>query len=159
MSEFRTRYSGTVRVKKVFPKDEGRTKGSFKDSCDVNNIVKKYLRTGNLPDLVRRDPKFGDFSDVPSFQEALERVRKAEETFAALPAQVRRECGNDPAVFLEKVQDPKWAIEHKLALPREVVQQAQAAVADPAAAGGAAGGTPAKSSKAGSKKSDEVSDA
>lgn len=112
---FQKMYSERVREK--IQTGPGRTKQSFREECDVNNVVAKYKRTGQLPALVKSNPAYGDFASVPSFQEALETVRKAESTFAALPAAVRQECFNDPATFLQRVRDPEWAQKHKLALP------------------------------------------
>lgn len=110
---FRTRFSERQRVSLEFDPKEGRTKSSFKDECDINNIVNRFKRTGQLPPG-RGEPQFSDVSDVPSFMDALHRVAVAEEAFASLPATVRRECDNDPAVFLERLRDPEWVIKHKL---------------------------------------------
>ncbi|AZL82968.1 internal scaffolding protein [Apis mellifera associated microvirus 18] len=118
---FVTKYDHHLRVRLEIDPRENRTKGSFKDETDVNKIVEKYRRTGQLPSLVSRNPAYGDFSDVPSYQEALARVRIAEEAFQALPAAVRAECQNDPSVFLAAVRDPAWAEKHKLALPKEAL--------------------------------------
>lgn len=111
----RHRYSERVRSRIAFP-ETGRTKQSFRDESDINRIISKYNSTGQLPALIRRDGRFGDFSDVRDYQESLDIVYRAQAAFDALPAQVRAECGNDPAVFLEKVQDRDWALRHKLAL-------------------------------------------
>lgn len=123
--EYRTRLSPKIAGSIVFDPKKKRTKDSFKDECDINKIMKKYLRYGQLPALVQREPQYGDFSEVPDYQEALEIVHRAEVAFSALPAAVRRECENDPAVFLERVQDPEWARKHELALPKEVTPPGQ----------------------------------
>lgn len=115
--KFVTRFDGIKKSQVKFSLTDKITKDSFKDECDINNIVRKYKATGQLPSLVRQDARYGDFSDVPTYMEALERVRLAEEAFSALPAEVRKDCDNDPAVFLEKVRDKAWAEKHKLALP------------------------------------------
>jgi len=87
-------------------KDKGRTKQSMKDECDINKITARYERTGALPDMIREDPQYGDFSDVPSFQEALHLVSLAETQFGALDARVRARFENDPAQFLAFATDP-----------------------------------------------------
>lgn len=93
--------------------DEILVKQSEADSCDVNKILEKYARTGILPET--REAIWGqDFGDVPSFMEAMERVRMADEAFLALPAELRLECGNDPVKFVEKLQDDDWAFRHGL---------------------------------------------
>lgn len=88
-------------------KDPSLTKQADKEAADINNILKRYEKTGSLPDMIARDPQWGDFADVPSFQEAFEIVAKAEEQFAALDAPIRKRFANDPAEFLAFVNDPR----------------------------------------------------
>lgn len=139
--------------------DEAQTKQSFKDECDINHIMARYKKTGQLPDMIRENPQFGDFSDVPSYLEAWNRVQFAETQFAALPAAVRQECFNDPAVFLEKVKDKEWAQKHALALtpssaPSQGVSPAPAGGGTQEAPEGAAATQPAAGAPAkGAKKS------
>jgi len=83
-----------------------RTKQSFRADCDINRIMQKYFETGILPDLIKRNPQYGDFSEVHSFQEAQNIVAKAKEQFAALPNALRERFHNDPATFLNFVSDP-----------------------------------------------------
>ena len=89
-----------------FPKSEMRTKQSFKDDVDVNKILRKFTKTGQLPGMIAQDGRYGDFSEVGTFQDALEKVRFAEEQFHALPAHVRKRFGHDPVEFLGFVADP-----------------------------------------------------
>lgn len=88
-----------------------RTKQSFKDESDINNIMRRYAKTGQLPDLIRRDPQYGDFSEATEYQEALNLVIRAQAQFEALDARVRDRFGNDPARFLEFVQNGENAEE------------------------------------------------
>lgn len=95
-------------------KDEKMTKDSFKEECDINVIMARYKRTGALPQNYRH-PVYADVSEVPSYMEALEVVRQAEEAFYSLPAETRLECANDPAVFVDKLRgDKEWAKKHGL---------------------------------------------
>jgi len=84
----------------------GRTKQSFKEQCDINWIMERYNKTGQFPDLVKREGKYGDFSSAGTYQEALNVVRHAEIQFASLSSAVRERFLNDPARFLEFVGDP-----------------------------------------------------
>jgi phage internal scaffolding protein len=86
---------------------DGRTKSDMAKDCDINQIMKKFKATGELPRMVEANPAYGDFSDIPPYQEALERVRFAEQQFAGLPAAVRKRFGNDPAEFLAAASDPR----------------------------------------------------
>lgn len=85
------------------------TKQCFRDESDINNILKRFERTGVLPEMIRQNPQYGDFTDVPSYQESLDIVMKAEEQFLSLDAKLRREFDNDPVKFLEFVNDPSNA--------------------------------------------------
>lgn len=83
-----------------------RTKQADKEACDINNILRRYEKTGILSDMILENPQYGDFSDVASFQEACQVVRVAEEQFGALSARVRERFGNDPANMLAFCADP-----------------------------------------------------
>jgi len=87
--------------------DPGLTDQSGKDDADINNIVKKFLNTGQLPQMMQSKPQYGDFSDAPTYQAALNTVIHAEQQFSALSAHIRARFGNDPAQFLEFATNPK----------------------------------------------------
>lgn len=90
------------RVKIVFDPDEGRTKQEFKDQCDVNKIWAQYVKTGRLDLLNKAQGFYADLSTMPqSYQESLNLVIKARETFDSLPADIRNLFGNDVQAFLE----------------------------------------------------------
>lgn len=94
---------------KVYANTEGpsATKQSFKDECDINNILKKFKTIGQLPHVSGRTPMYGDFSNPITYQESLNIVIKAKDQFNALPSKVRDRFGNDPVQFLQFVNDEK----------------------------------------------------
>lgn len=107
-------------------KDVSLTKQADKESADINNIMKRYEKTGQLPEMIKTNPHWGDYSDAPTFQEAFEIVQKAEDQFAALDAQVRKRFGNNPAAFLEFASDPKNAkemVDLGLLIPQDRVEE------------------------------------
>lgn len=104
---FYSQFSKTKPKPKIKFTQPTRTKLSFQGECDINSIVKKYNQTGTLSHVIRQDPKYGDFTDVKSFSEALEVVRFAQEQFDLLPAETRDRFFNDPKVFLKFAEDPK----------------------------------------------------
>lgn len=77
---------------------------SEKDACDINKIVEQHAKTGLLP-VNTATPIYGDFTGLPSYQESLNIVIKAEEAFMSLDAKIRKEFDNDPGAFLEFAQD------------------------------------------------------
>lgn len=100
------------RVTHHFPVEEKRTKESEKEGTDINRIVNRAKKGGGLlPELIRQDGRFGDFTDVPSYHEAANRVAFANQQFQALSAEIRDRFNHDPARFLEFANDPKNAQE------------------------------------------------
>jgi len=84
----------------------GRTKQSFRDECDINKLMTRYVKTGRLPDLIRKNPIYGDFSKAVDLQSAYAVVEKAELQFRELSAEVRKRFDNDPVKFMAFVEDP-----------------------------------------------------
>ncbi|UOF78717.1 scaffold protein [Microviridae sp.] len=81
----------------------GRTKQSFKDQCDINFIMARYLKSGSVNHLATHGGQYGDFSPQ-TFHEAMNIVAKAEQMFADLDSGLRKRFSNDPAEFLKFVQ-------------------------------------------------------
>lgn len=90
---------------------ESDTKQSHRDECDINMIMKRFENTGILPDLIKKDPVYGDFSDPIDYQEAQNVVAFANEQFASLSSKIRKRFGNDPEEFLEFATNPSNAEE------------------------------------------------
>lgn len=93
------------------PEGESMTKQSFKDETNINRIMSKYQATGIVTHLNQKNPMYGDFSDVPDYQTALNLVLSANESFMQLPAKIRAKFSNDPAEFLDFVGNPDNAEE------------------------------------------------
>lgn len=104
--KFKSHYSEKTHKGLVFL-DPSLTQQSMAADADINNIMKKYIKTGVLPNMIKADPQYGDFSSVPDLIEAHQIIAKAEEQFMALPSGVRKEFDNDPGNFLEFVHDPR----------------------------------------------------
>lgn len=103
--KFRTPYDG-IRVKGLsFEGELSLTKQSFKDECDVNNVLKRYRETGLFPTDMGPG-MYGDFSEVTDFQSAFEAIQEANAAFASLPANIRDYFKNDPATFIAFAEDP-----------------------------------------------------
>lgn len=83
-----------------------RTKQSFKEECDVNNIMRKFTRTGVLDFTNRNQARYGDCTGL-DFQGAMDVVSRARSMFEELPATLRARFDNDPGEFLEFVGNAK----------------------------------------------------
>lgn len=80
---------------------------SFRDECDINNIMKKFERTGLLDHVNEHEGNYGDFTDLPaSYHEAQNQVIRAQEMFLSVPSKIRARFNNDPGEFLAYVEDP-----------------------------------------------------
>jgi len=78
----------------------GLTVQASKEEADINTLVRRFGLTGQMPQNVRV-PLSGDFTDALDFRDSLHAIMEAEKSFAALPAEVRRRFGNDPAEFVD----------------------------------------------------------
>ena len=89
-----------------FDPEEGRTQQQFAQECDINEIVRRFGITGELP-FDQRMPVSGDFTGVTDFQSAMEAVTRAQAAFNDLPANVRARFRNDPAEMLAFLEVPE----------------------------------------------------
>lgn len=81
-----------------------KTQQSFVAECDVNNIMKRYRDVNSLPGSPVQ-PMYGDFSNLPSYHEALDLVVAAQGAFEALPSDLRARFNNDPGRYVDFVSD------------------------------------------------------
>lgn len=104
-SRFRVPYSKRFKVT-TDVSGASRTKQSFKDECDINVIMRRYQKTGVIPFLDQREPRFMDCSAF-DFQEAQNLVAGARSMFQELSAQLRERFDNDPGRLLEFLNDER----------------------------------------------------
>lgn len=103
--------------------EESLTHQEFVKESNINSIMAKYKRTGQLP-MVQGKPMFGDFATLPEYQDALNLVLDADSAFSDLPSEVRTRFNNDPAEFVEFCSNPDnlaEAVELGLAPPPDTV--------------------------------------
>jgi len=82
-----------------------RTKQAMKAECDINNIMRKFEKSGIVDHLSKYDGRYGQFIGAPEYHEAMNQVAEAAEMFMEIPAKIRKRFNNDPAEFLEFVQN------------------------------------------------------
>lgn len=85
--------------------DPSRTKQSFQDETNINNIMAQYIKTGLVDYVNEHAPRYGDVTGL-DFQSAMNTVALGREMFDALPANIRDRFANDAAAFLDFVNDP-----------------------------------------------------
>lgn len=104
--KFRTPYNITEPYPGITTPGGSRTHQSFKDECDINNIVRKAHQNGFFGHVSKAVPQFGDFTEVPDYQSALNMVIDAKQKFLEIPARIREKFDNDPNKFIEFVSNP-----------------------------------------------------
>lgn len=130
-----------------------RTKQSFRDECDIRNIMKKYKKTGVITHVRNKQALYGDFAQIGDYQDNLNAVILAQDMFMQLPAVVRERFGNDPGAFVAYATDPKnfdqmvkWGLAEKREDPQsDASKQAGEAKPAPPMEGGA--GKPSEGSQ------------
>jgi phage internal scaffolding protein len=87
-------------------KQEKRTNQAFKESCNINTILKRYVTTGVIDHVKKYAPEYGEVSNL-DFEEAFNLVKKSKEMFAELPAVVRENFGHRVENFLAYMENPE----------------------------------------------------
>lgn len=106
---FKHRYGNNPRVQ-IYFSGNGRTKQSFKDECDINNLMAKYLKTGRMEHVNQALPRFECVSEY-DFQEAQNLIAQAASMFEDIPSKIRNRFENNPGKLLDWVHDPRNAQE------------------------------------------------
>ena len=106
MKEFKTIYN-YKQMDGVRNNSPSLTQQQFKDECDINKIMDRYLRTGVLSDPLqnRGTPKYGDYADIGDYMDHMNKVVEANEMFEALPASIRKRFNNNPGELIDFVMD------------------------------------------------------
>ena len=73
--KFATLYKPHPKGKFATPTEgESMTQQQFQAGCDVNNILAKYKKTGQISHLAKHNGNFGDFSSIEDYQTALDKI-------------------------------------------------------------------------------------
>jgi phage internal scaffolding protein len=114
--------------------DESLAIQSAAEEADINTIVRRFGLTGQLPGQVAV-PRFGDFTNVPDFQTAMNLIRETQNEFMRLPAEIRARFDNDPQRVIDFLEDDRNRDEAiKLGLVNSVPVEAPSGTPDGAAA-------------------------
>lgn len=98
----RTEYSPRVRV--IAPKSgDGLAQQSFKDQCDINNILKRHQAGDVLYHVKDTPPQYMEVEPM-DYREALQLAKDVQDRFDSLPSNLRSKYENDPELFLADLQ-------------------------------------------------------
>jgi len=96
------RENGTRRVSQSFKNVESLTEKSDMPLTSIRNLLKRGFDVHDGAD----DQQFIDLTQFSDFQEQMERVASAHDSFEQLPARLRERFRNDPAEMINFVQNP-----------------------------------------------------
>lgn len=83
-----------------------KTDTSFKDQCDINKIMAKFKKTGQINHLAKRQGVFADVSQMPDLLQYNEKLTELKSTFGHVPAAARKKFDNDPLKMANWLKDP-----------------------------------------------------
>lgn len=111
------------------------TKTDHARGTDINDIIRKYNRTGVIDHLARAQGVYADVSSFGSYQDAVQRVEASRQLFDGLPAVIKDQFENDPAQFLDWAESATDADRKDLVLsalgPAAPVPPAEPSAASP----------------------------
>lgn len=110
--------------------DSSRTKQSFKDQVNINKIIARFAKTGMIDSVNRRQPFYGDVSNIRSYHDAMNVVVEAQRLFGSMSASIRKKFDNDPAKMIAWLDDPK-NLDEAVALGMAVKRPERAPAATP----------------------------
>ena len=83
-----------------------RTQQHHKEECDINEILRRFGKTGQIPVNVST-ALYEDFSNAVDYHTALNAIIAAESEFDTLPSNLRKRFDNDPSKLVYFLQDKK----------------------------------------------------
>lgn len=82
------------------------TEQAHADQVNIHSIMKKYKETGMVDHMAAHSGDYADMVGAPDYLEAQNIIAEANSLFASIPSYIRDDFGNDPAQFLDFLQDP-----------------------------------------------------
>jgi phage internal scaffolding protein len=106
-----------------FKGDKGFTVQADRDEADINKVIARFEKSGQLPPTFKGEPFYGDVSEIGDLQESLIKIQEADRLFMSYPADLRERFENDPVKLVEFLGDEKNRKEAEdlgLVVPRPV---------------------------------------
>lgn len=106
-AEIRKPYPEKIYKNPFFCTGTSRTKQADAEACDINNLMKKYEKTGVLEHMGNNPGRYEDLPMGLDYQRALNLAITAKDSFDALPGTLRALFDNDAETFLNFMDDPE----------------------------------------------------
>jgi len=85
---------------------ESMTKKSHKKECDINNIMAKYFRTGQITHVNKKQGVYMDTSGVGDFVTVNKKLNMVKGAFESLAEDVKKAFNGSWTEFARQIQDP-----------------------------------------------------
>lgn len=82
-----------------------RTRQEFRQECDLNWIISRYTPEALIESYNSFKGHFGDYSEVPDYGVARERVKELNAWFDSLPAKIRRKFNHSVCECVDFLED------------------------------------------------------
>lgn len=87
--------------------DDVLTEQHYKPLCDIENIVETYRKTGHLPNIVQKVPRYVDNTLQPTFEEMHDQIQQTKELYNQLPTRIKNATNNDYRKFESWINNPE----------------------------------------------------
>lgn len=77
-----------------------------KESTDINNILKRFDKTGLIDHVNQNEAQYGEFAQY-DLHHHMNTVAKIQSTFNELPATVKKQFNNSPQEWIEHLANPQ----------------------------------------------------
>jgi hypothetical protein len=82
------------------------TQQHFQEETEINNILRSHDRNGIISHIHKGQAIYGDFSDITDLQDALDKLKKANNEFMNVPSEIREKFQNDAGKFYTFASNP-----------------------------------------------------
>lgn len=106
MKVIKERENGTKRVFTVNDQPS-KTDQQWKEDCDTNIILERFMKTGQLTHVARTPGIFADVSGVKDLLPSMIMLQDARREFDKYPAEIRKKFENKPEKLIEWLQNPE----------------------------------------------------
>lgn len=105
MQTITKRANGSRRVSLSLP-TESHVEQTHVGSTNINAIMRKYRKTGELPPPREGGKLYGDFGAAEDYHTTQNRLIEANAQFMDMPSHLRTRFDNDAGLFFQFVNDP-----------------------------------------------------
>lgn len=106
MKEISYRPNGSKRVRTINSKPS-LTDQQYKDDCDVNTIIERGKKTGQVNHIAKIQGQFADVSEISDLHSSMIKMQHATEAFNKLPLKIKRRFDYDMKQLLSFLDNPQ----------------------------------------------------